>query len=84
MKYNEHIVNVSIHVSSGVSYTTSEQQFGAEVLKHGDIDLRPRMPMYQYTEYNKWLWVKDNSYKLSFKGTTGTGGAYANFCYARK
>ena len=72
-------------MDSGVGYTTSEQQFGAEVLKHGDIDLRPQMPMYQYTTNNTLLWVKDNSYKISFKAlTTGTGGAYANFTYARR
>ncbi len=87
IKYNEHIVNVSIHVASGVPYATNDKELGAELLIDNahSVDLRPPMPMYQYNQSGCWLWIKDNSYKLSYKATVAqNGGAYANFTYARR
>ena len=87
VKYNEHIVNVSIHITSGVPYATTTKEFGADLLKDNtySVDLRPSMPMYQFTDSKNWLFVKDNSYRMHYLGmAANTGGAYANFTYARR
>ena len=87
VKYNDTIVSVAIHISSGVPYKTTEQTFGAEILKDSTrgIDLRPSMPIYNYQTYNQWIWLTDNSYNLHYKGVKDTtGSAYGLFTYARR
>lgn len=87
VKYNDTIVFVSVHVSSGVSYKTTEQTFGAEILKDSTrgIDLRPPMPISNYSSGGIWLWIVDNNYAVKYQATTNkNSGAYASFTYARK
>ena len=87
MKYNEHLVNVSIHITTAFAFTTTEKELGADILKDNtyNVDLRPSMPMYQYNDGNRWAWLKDNSYRLSYKATSNTNSTlYVNFTYARR
>ena len=84
--YNNELVSFNIHISSGVPYKTSESEFGAEVLKHGSIDLRPKMPLSCLSAAGTVIAIYDNSYKVKYWAvhTNQTGGAYAHFTYKRK
>ena len=84
--YNNELVSFNIHISSGVPYKTSESEFGAEVLKHGSIDLRPKMLLSCLSAAGTVIALYDNSYKVKYWAvhTNQTGGAYAHFTYKRK
>ena len=86
MIYNNELVSFNIHISSGVPYKTSESEFGAEVLKHGSIDLRPKMPLSCLSAAGTVIAIYENSYKVKYWAvhTNQTGGAYAHFTYKRK
>lgn len=87
MKYNDTIVSITIHTGS-VTYNTSYQELGAEILKDTtrNIDLRPTMPVSYINQDGKCIHLKDNSYKVGFFKLSGTGtsGAYAQFTYPRR
>lgn len=84
--YNNNLVSVSIFYGSNVNYTTDAQEFGVEVLKHGSIDLRPKMPMIQMSPVGDCIYIADNSYKMKYFRLSGThsAGAYASFTYKRR
>ena len=70
-----------------MAYTNSDNEFGADLLIDSarNIDLRPHMPMYHYTNNECWLWLQDNSYRVKYRRKNAmTGGAYASWTYARK
>ncbi len=85
--YNDELVSVSIHVVSGVPYTNVEKELGAEILKHGDIDLRPKNILTNIVSPKGIvIMIKDNSYKLWYYSLSSslTAGAYGHFTYKRK
>ena len=90
VKYNERLVNVQIHIPSGVTYTTSEREMGAEILKDNahNVDLRPVLAVYSlYNDLNRFIYLSDDSYKMKYKSlgsTTGPVSAFANFTYPRR
>lgn len=86
VKYNNELVSVTIHVPSGVPYTTTIKELGAEILKDGNIDLRPKMPLSYVAQGGNIVGIRDNSYKVFYvalKSDT-TGAAYAHFTYKRR
>lgn len=90
VKYNDHLVNVIIHIGSGVTYTTTEREMGAVILKDSinNVDLRPVTPVYSlYNELDRFIYLTDNSYNMKYKSLGSTKGpvsAFANFTYPRR
>ncbi len=84
--YNNELVSVSVHISSGVPYTTAGSELDAEALKHGSVDLRPKMPLSCLSQGGTVIGIADNSYKVKYWAVHNnqTGGAYAHFTYKRK
>ena len=84
--YNQDYVHVSVHVAESSSYTTTYSEFGNEVLKDGNIDLRPSCPMSVIQSNGNILMIKDNSYKVGkFRlSGTGSGSSYGVFLYKRR
>ena len=84
--YNNELVSVTIHISSGVPYTTSLKELGAEILKDGSIDLRPKRPLSYVDQWGCEVGIRDNSYKVFYVSlkTNTTGAAYAHFTYKRR
>ena len=83
--YNEELVSVTIHISSGVPYKTTISELGAEILKHGNVDLRPKMPLSYLGPTGAVIEVNNISYKVKYWAFTNqSGGAYAHFTYKRK
>ena len=62
------------------------KELGAEILKHGSIDLRPKMPLSCLSQTGTVIGIADNSYKIKYWAVHNnqTGGAYAHFTYKRK
>ena len=88
VKYNETTVCVDVHMASGVNYSTSEKEFGADILLDSarNIDLRPSRPIFQYNIASFWLWIADNTYRVRYQGSTNSNNrnAFASWTYARK
>lgn len=84
--YNETSVAAVIYYGGTVTYTTSLGEFGADVLKHDSIDLRPKMPMSQISPSGDIIYISDNSYRFKYFRLSGThsAGAYATFFYKRR
>ena len=86
VKYTDKLVSATIHTTTSASYSTSFAEWGASRLFHGDIDLRPPMPMSQVMTNGNITIIRDNSYKfgrLRLNGSS-TANGYAHFLYARR
>ena len=88
VQYNEDIVQVTIHIASD-NIPPSESYYGAQVLKDGSVDLRPRMRMIMTEVGNRYvIIVADNNYAVGRSSLTGSTlsnmGVYANFTYKRR
>lgn len=80
-------MNVSVHIDSGISYATSAKELGTQILKDttNNVDLRPSMPIYNYNDAHRWMWINNVQYTVWYKAVSAANSSmYANFCYARK
>ena len=87
VKYNKDYVSVTVHTQNEQTITTSGGNLGAEILKHGDIDLRPKMPVSATTSNSVTIIASNNDYRIfvyRIVGATISNRVYGHLLYARK
>ena len=87
VKYNDKYVTSIIRVDASTTYNTTYTEWGAEVLKHGSVDLRPSSIMSVMMPSGNTIGIGHNSYKFGrvrFSGSSTVSGAWAQFFYPRR